>query len=103
MGLGTEQQAAFEKIKTALTTLPVLTYFDKDKEHIIQTDALKTGLGAVLLQDGQPVVYASRTLTDTERRYSNIDRELLGVVFGLERLHHYAFVALSEWKQTISP
>ena len=38
-----EQQTAFEKIKTTLTTLPVLTYFDKDKYHIIQTDASKTG------------------------------------------------------------
>ena len=59
-----EQQTTFEKIKTMLTTLPVLTYFDKDKD--IQTDASKTGLGAVLLQEGQPVVYASRALTDTE-------------------------------------
>ena len=49
------------------------------------------GLGAVLLQEGQPVVYASRTLTDTEQRYSNIEGELLDVVFGLERLHHYTF------------
>ena len=70
-----EQQTAFEKTKTALTTLPVLAYFDKNKDHIIQTDASKTGLSAVLLQEGQPVVYASRTLTDTESRYSNIERE----------------------------
>ena len=97
-----EQQAAFEKIKTALTTLPVLTYFDKDKEHIIQTDASKTGLGAVLLQ-GQPVVYASKALTDTECRYSNIERELLDVVFGLERLHHYTFGSSITVEQTISP
>ena len=107
-----EQQTAFEKTKTALTTLPVLAYFDKNKEHIIQTDASKTGLGAVLLQEGQPVVYASRTLTDTECRYSNIERELLGVVFGLERLHHYTFgkpitvetdhqLLTSIWKKTI--
>ena len=88
---GSEQPTAFEKIKTVLTTLPVLIYFDKDKDHIIQTDASKTGLGAVLLQEGQPVVYASRALTDTEHRYSNIDRELLGVVFGLKRLYHYTF------------
>ena len=47
------------------------------------------GLGAVLLQDDQPVIYASRALTDTEHRY--MERELLGIVFGLERLHHYTF------------
>ena len=44
-----EQQTAFEKFKTALITLPVLAYLDKDKEHIIQTHASKTGLSAVLL------------------------------------------------------
>ena len=44
-----EQQMAFEKIKTILATLPILTYFDKDKDHIIQTDASKTGLRVVLL------------------------------------------------------
>ena len=60
------QQIAFKNIKTALTTLPVLTYFDKDKDHIIQADASNTGLSAVLLQEGQPIVYASRALTDTE-------------------------------------
>ena len=108
-----EQQTAFEKTKTALTTLPVLAYLDRNKDHIIQTDASKTGLSAVLLQEGQPVVYASRTLTDTERRYSNIERELLGVVFGLRRLHHYTFgkpitvetdhqPLTSIWKKTIA-
>ena len=108
-----EQQTAFEKTKTVLTMLPVLAYFDKNKDHIIQTDASKTGLGSVLLQEGQPVVYASRTLTDTECRYSNIKRELLGVVFGLERLYHYTFgkpitvetdhqPLFSIWKKTIA-
>ena len=108
-----EQQTAFEKIKIALTTLPVLTYFDKDKDHIIQTDASKTGLSPVLLKEGQPVVYASKALTDTEQRYFNIERELLGVVFGLKRLHHYPFKnsikvetdhqpLTSIWKKTIA-
>ena len=44
------------------------------------------GLGAVLLQEGRPVIYVSRTLTPAEERYSNIERELLGLVFGMERL-----------------
>ena len=49
------------------------------------------GLGAVLLQGGKPVIYVSRTLTPAEERYSNIERELLGVVFAMERLHSYVF------------
>ena len=72
-------------------TLPVLTYFDKTKKHTIQCDASKKGLGAVLLQDSKPVMYVSRALTETEQRYSNIERELLAIVFELERLNHYTF------------
>ena len=49
------------------------------------------GLGAVLLQEGKSVIYVSRTLTSAEERYSNIERELLGVVFTMERLHNYVF------------
>ena len=90
-----------------------MTYFDKDKDHIIQTDVSKTGLSAVLLQEGQPIVYVSIALTDTEKRCSNIERELLGVVFGLKRLHHYTFgksitvktnhqPLTSIWKKTIA-
>ena len=47
------------------------------------------GLGAVLLQKGRPVIYMSRMLMPAETGY--IERELLSVVFRLERLHHYVF------------
>ena len=57
----------------------------------IQVDASGIGLGAVLLQNNRPVCYASRTLTSTERRYANIERELLAVIFGCERFHHYVY------------
>ena len=68
-----------------------LAYFDQSKTSTIQSDASKKGLGAVLLQDNKPVIYASRALTETEQRYSNIERELLSVVFALERFHHYIY------------
>ena len=86
-----EQQSAFEAIKQVIMTLPVLTYFDKTKKHTIQCDASKKGLGAVLLQESMPVMYVSRALTETEQRCSNIERELLAIVFALERLNHYTF------------
>ena len=57
-----QQQEAFEAIKVFFTTASVLAYFDKDKKHYIQTDVSLKGLGAVLLQDSHPVVYASRSL-----------------------------------------
>ena len=85
------QQRAFEAIKGEITRAPVLAYFDNKKASIIQTDASMKGLGCVLLQDGRPVIYASRSLTPAEQGYSNIERELLGVVFALERLHQYVY------------
>ena len=72
-------------------TLPVLAYFDKTKKHTIQCDASKKGLGAVLLQESKSIMYMSRALTETEQRYSNIERELLAIVYALERLNHYTF------------
>lgn len=81
------QQDAFDAIKEKLTKTPVLAYFNL--RFVIQTDALLEGLGAVLLHDGIPVIYAFRTLTPAEEHYSNIDRELLGVVFAIKRLHNY--------------
>ena len=54
-----EQQNAFEAIKQVITTLPVLTYFDKTKKHTIQCNASKKGLGAVLLQESKHVCVKS--------------------------------------------
>ena len=50
----------------------------------VQADASKHGLGAALLHQGQPVAFASKSLSDTEKRYANIERELLSVVFTYE-------------------
>ena len=60
-----EQQNAFEAIKQIIMTLPVLTYFDKTKNHMIQCNASKKGLDAILLQESKPVMYMSRALTQT--------------------------------------
>ena len=75
-------------LKPSNKSLQHLAYFDKTKKHTIQCDASKKGLGAVLLQESKPVTYMSRALTETEQRYSNIERELLAIVFALERLNH---------------
>ena len=68
-----------------------MAYFDSTIEHIIQSNASNSGLGAVLIQDSRPVVYASRALTDINQRYSNIKKELLSMAFALKRLHHYTY------------
>lgn len=84
-------QAAFEQIKKSITDTTTLTYFDDKKEVTLQVDASIKGLGAALLQDGKPVAFASKSLTETETRYANIERELLAVVYGCERFHTYLF------------
>ena len=57
----------------------------------IQVNASQVGLGAALLQDNKPIAFASKALTDAECRYTNIEREMLAVVFGAERFHTYIY------------
>ena len=86
-----EQSDAFQKVKKLLSEAPVLAFFNVKKPVTVSCDASQYGLGAVLLQDCQPVAYASRALTDTERRYAQIEKELLAVVFGMERFNQYVY------------
>jgi hypothetical protein len=72
-------------------TSPVLKYYDPKEELTLQCNASLTGLGASLLQNGQPIAFASRALTDVETRYAQIEKEMLAVVFGLERFHRYTY------------
>ena len=74
-----------------VTTAPVLKYYDPKDELTLQSDASQTGLGAALMQNGQHVTYASRALTDSETRCAQIEKELLSVIFGLERFHQYTY------------
>ena len=74
-----------------MTAAPVLRYFDPAVPLTLQCDASQDGLGAVLLQNGQPIAYASRCLTKTEENYAQIEKELLAIVFGIRRFHQYTF------------
>ena len=81
----TERQAAFEVLKSAITSAPVLVPYYPERDTLVICDGSPTGLGGGLSQKTQhgyqPVHYVSRTLTDAERRYSQIERELLAVEF----------------------
>lgn len=61
-----EQVDSFARLKEILTQAPVLKIYDLEKDVTISVDASCKGLGAVLLQNGQPVAYASRALTETQ-------------------------------------
>ena len=84
-------QESFNKIKDSISNEITLTYFDPMKESILQVDASMKSLGASLTQDGKPVAFASKALTDVESRYANIERELLAVVYGYEKFHTYLY------------
>ena len=82
---------AFETLKTALMSEPILGHPDWTKEFQVRTDACKDGLGAVLCQkndDGleRVVAYASRVLRDPETRYHSYEQEMLAVVWAVRYL-----------------
>ena len=85
------QQAAFDKLKQLVVVSPVLRYFDTSKPAVIQTDASSTGLGSCLMQDGAPIVFASRVLTDCKTRYAQIEKEMLAIVFACEKFSRYIY------------
>ena len=83
--------SAVQQVKRLVTNAPVLKYFDSTKGVTQQCDASDKGLGAVLMQDDHPIAYASRAPTDPETRYAQIEKELLAVVYGLEKFHTYTY------------
>ncbi|XP_052809638.1 uncharacterized protein K02A2.6-like [Mya arenaria] len=82
---------AFTKVKQVITKSPNLAYFDPKKPVYLECDASMNGVGAAIMQDGRPIAYASKTLTQTERNYANIEREMLAIVFACQRFHQYIY------------
>ena len=94
------QDDAFAKVKQLVTEAPgvwllclaILVELSVLAESLVyQCDASEKGLGAALLQHGKPVAYASRALTETEQRYAQIEKEMLAIVFSLEKFHQYTY------------
>ena len=88
-------QRAFESLKRALTTAPVLAHPDRNAQLELYTDASGSAIAGVLMQrtisDVGVLEYFSKTLTPAERNYTTSEREALAVVASLNRLHHYVF------------
>ena len=87
----TECENAFREVKEKLTITPILAYFNPEHELVLQTDSSKDGLGAVLLQNGRPIEYASRSLTAPQRKWAQIEKEALSILFGLRRFDQYTY------------
>ena len=91
-----EHTEAFNNLKKLITQLPCLAHYNTDNENILTTDASTKGLGATLWQkqkDGnlKPIGFASRFLSDTEKKYAINELELLAVVWGLEHFRLYIY------------
>lgn len=84
-------QMEFDKIKNLLTNRPVLQFYNEKAPIILSVDSSKNGLGAVILQNGAPVAYASKSMTQTQQNYAQIEKEMLAIVFGVQRFHQYLY------------
>lgn len=85
------QGCSFKRVKEILSAAPVLKYFNPKDDVELQCDASDRGLGACLMQGGQPVAYVSRSMTETEVNYAQIEKEMLAILFGVERFEQFVY------------
>jgi hypothetical protein len=87
---------SFNKLKILLSEAPVLCHYNPSLPVGLACDASSKGLGAVLyhvLPDGseKPISFASKTLNKAEQKYSQIEKEALGIIFGIKKFHQYIY------------
>lgn len=86
-----KHESELKNLLKCVSSKPVLSVYDPKKPVIIQTDASKDGLCCVMTQDGHPIAYASRSLSKTEQKWAQIEKELLAVVFSCQRFHQFLY------------
>nr|KAJ0188146.1 hypothetical protein LSAT_V11C900481340 [Lactuca sativa] len=86
-----KQEKAFQTLKRALCTAPILSLAEGIKDFVVYCDASNQGLGCILIQQGKVIAYASRQLKTHEVNYTTHDLELGVVVFTLKIWRHYLY------------
>lgn len=86
---GPDQQQAFEALKLKLSQAPVLALPDFTQPFVLETDASGYGIGAVLMQGGQPLAYFSKSLGIKAAAFSTYDKEALAILEALKKWKHY--------------
>ena len=86
---GKSQEAAFQELKTCLTSAPLLVLPDFNKSFEIECDASGIGIGGVLMQEGKPIAYFSEKFDGAQLNYPVYDKELYALVHVLETWQHY--------------
>eukprot|EP00253_Pinus_taeda_P011037 PITA_11037 len=84
-----ECQKSFEQLKHLLTTAPILSIADPNKDYVVCTDASKEGVGGVLMQEWKVIAYELRKLKEHEHKYSAYDLELAVIIHTLKMWQHY--------------
>lgn len=82
---------SFVDIKQLIANITTLKIFDPNLPIVVQTDASQYGIGGCLLQEGQPIAFCSKSLTNTEIKYSQIEKEYLAIAFCLKKFHYCVY------------
>lgn len=81
----------FNELKTVLKNNASLAFYDRNAKVTLSVDSSSYAIGCCLMQKGRPVAYASAALTACQSRYSQIEKEMLAIVFGCKKFHTYLY------------
>uniref|UniRef100_A0A8C2EQ68 Gypsy retrotransposon integrase-like protein 1 n=1 Tax=Cyprinus carpio TaxID=7962 RepID=A0A8C2EQ68_CYPCA len=102
----TDYQKCFDDLKATVTIDACLKYYNPAATLTLEVDASQKGIGVALVQDNRPIAFGSKTLTECQSRYSNIEREMLAIVYGMQRYHIYlygkSFVVVTDHKPLVT-
>lgn len=95
-----EVHNSFVALKAALLSAPVLKLPDFSKQFVLETDACHTGIGAILMQEGHPIAFLSKSLGPKAQALSTYEKECLAIIMAVDKwrayLQHQEFVVRTD-------